>query len=313
MVPLSTVFKRRYNIDNVAILGTIYLANGFGTILGSRLIGPYADRIVKKFIRKRGYRRPEDRLHAALWGTGVITPVSCLAYGWLLWGDKGGMAPPIIMLFINGIGTQIALTPVNTYLVDAAQSRSAECIAVNNFWRYMFAAAASAFVLPMIDGIGPGWTMTIAAAASWLGFGTMLLTMWYGEKWREAVARRSGVKAEEVDGGRAPDSDEAIADADDQEEAVAEKQAAEAAKAAEGLERKRRLSGASSHSHRAEKEHGEPGLLPTVNAGRRTRATTLTRERSRRGSTSSRVSMPTVGEVLHRTASLGGASVHGGG
>lgn len=56
MVPLSTVFKRRYNINNAAILGTIYLANGFGTIVGSRLIGPYADQIVRKFIRKRGYR-----------------------------------------------------------------------------------------------------------------------------------------------------------------------------------------------------------------------------------------------------------------
>lgn len=217
------------------------------------------------------------------------------------------------MLFINGIGTQVSLTPVNTYLVDAAQKRSAEVIAVNNFWRYLLAAAASAFVLPMIDAIGLGWTMTVAAAASWLGFGTMLLTMWYGEKWREAVARKKGVKAEETDGGRAPDSEDAIADADDQEEALAEAQAAEAAKGAEGFDKKRRLSGASSHSHRAEKEHGEPGLLPTVVPKGRNRAGTLTRERSRRGSASSRASMPTVGEVLHRTASLSGASVHGGG
>ena len=59
-----------------------------------------ADRTVRRYIAKRGYRRPEDRLRAALLGSGVIMPLSCcerlpslpqpllmafqVAYGWLI-------------------------------------------------------------------------------------------------------------------------------------------------------------------------------------------------------------------------------------
>lgn len=44
----------------------------------------YADRIVKKYMEKRGYRRPEDRLKASFWGTLILMPISILIYGWLL-------------------------------------------------------------------------------------------------------------------------------------------------------------------------------------------------------------------------------------
>lgn len=44
----------------------------------------YADRIVKKYMGKRGYRRPEDRLKASFWGTLILMPISVLIYGWLL-------------------------------------------------------------------------------------------------------------------------------------------------------------------------------------------------------------------------------------
>jgi len=65
-------------------------------------------------MEKRSYRRPEDRLHASLWGAGLISPASCLLYGWLLWLDKGGLWPPLIVLVINGFGMQLSLNPMNT-------------------------------------------------------------------------------------------------------------------------------------------------------------------------------------------------------
>lgn len=192
LVPLGTIFHERYNITNAAVSGCIYLASGGGTLIGSRIIGPFADKTVKRYIEKRGYRRPEDRLRAAMWGTAIVAPVTALIYGWLMWANKGGLAPLIVLLAINGAGYQLALTPINVYLVDAAQKRSAEALAVNNFARYLCSAGASAFVLPMMNRIGPGWTMTFAAGLTWIGAVCVLVTIRWGEKWREAAAKRSG-------------------------------------------------------------------------------------------------------------------------
>lgn len=91
-----------------------------------------ADATVRKYIKKRGYRRPEDRLRAAFWSLALIMPLSAIAYGWLLQTKAGGIAPPLVMAAINGFGVMLVFTPVNTYAVDVMQKRSAEVIAVNN-------------------------------------------------------------------------------------------------------------------------------------------------------------------------------------
>jgi len=40
----------------------------------------------------------------------------------------GGMGPPLVFLFFNGVGLMQVLTPSNVYLVDASQTRSAEAV-----------------------------------------------------------------------------------------------------------------------------------------------------------------------------------------
>ncbi|ORY35815.1 major facilitator superfamily domain-containing protein [Naematelia encephala] len=267
----------RYHITNVAVAGCLYIANGGGNFIGTRIGGPWADFMVKKYIKKRGYRRPEDRLRASLVGCGIIMPVSCLAYGWLVRSGAGGMAPPIVMMAISGVGLMTTLTPVNTYIVDCMQKRSAEAIAVNNFVRYVFAAAASAFVLPMADAIGWGWTMTFAAGVSLLSFATLVLVIRYGHKWREAADKAYGVPNSAPADTIAPEN------------------------------KLHQQSTGDSHSHheREEAHHGEPGELVAAKKGVGKRPM-IERSHSRR-------SMPGVEEVLSRTVSLSGASVHGGG
>ncbi len=40
----------------------------------------------------------------------------------------GGLAAPMVLLFINGFGLMIVLNPCNTYCVDSMQQRSAEVV-----------------------------------------------------------------------------------------------------------------------------------------------------------------------------------------
>lgn len=160
LVPISVAFVSQayqtttnlqgdqYGISNIMIIGTIFLASGAGNIVGSRIAGrksherplliiAMADATVRRYIAKRGYRRPEDRLRAAVLGLGCIMPISCIAYGWLLQTRAGGIAPPIVFMFIQGLGLMLVFTPVspttsgkdraylqvNTYAVDAMSVR----------------------------------------------------------------------------------------------------------------------------------------------------------------------------------------------
>lgn len=77
--------------------------------------------------------------------------------------------------------------------------------------RYTFSAAASAFVLPMIQAIGVGWTNTFSAAMVWVAFGLILFTIKYGKQMRKFGKRWEG------------GSDQADADADADADANAEK------------------------------------------------------------------------------------------
>lgn len=76
--------KKRYNINNAAILGCLYLAPGLGNLIGSRLAGIQADKVVRTWLTKRGYRRPEDRLRACLFGSWLLMPATLIAAGWLI-------------------------------------------------------------------------------------------------------------------------------------------------------------------------------------------------------------------------------------
>ncbi|BGP35424.1 hypothetical protein JCM10296v2_007262 [Rhodotorula toruloides] len=173
----------RYNITNAAILGCFYLAQGVGNATASRYTGRYADWTLKRWLKRRGgVYVPEDRLYAALIGGGVILPCSVLALGWVL--DKGTGKV--------GLAFACVLTPSNTYCVDVMPLRSSEVIAVNNACRYIVAAAASAFVLPMINAIGVGWTNTFAAIVVWLGCGMVLLTIRFGPQMRAIGTRLEG-------------------------------------------------------------------------------------------------------------------------
>ena len=55
-----------------------------GNLIGARIAGIHADKVVRQWVEKRGYRRPEDRLRAALLGGLLVMPAALLAAGWLI-------------------------------------------------------------------------------------------------------------------------------------------------------------------------------------------------------------------------------------
>jgi hypothetical protein len=71
---------------------------------------------VKKWIVRRGYRLPQDRLNSGLITLFGVLPASILIYGWTLQERKGGMALPIIVAFFGGWGLMGSFNCLNTYV-----------------------------------------------------------------------------------------------------------------------------------------------------------------------------------------------------
>ncbi|KAL4806407.1 major facilitator superfamily domain-containing protein [Aspergillus unguis] len=164
-----TIFNPRFNLTTALVSGLFYLAPGGGFLFGSILGGRLADRAVKRYIRKRGFRLPQDRLNSGLFMLYLVLPGATLVYAWTLDQEVGGMAVPIIAGFVGGTGLMGSFNGLNTYAAEALPAHRAEVISGKYIIQYIFSAGASALVVPIINRIGVGWTFTISACMTLLG------------------------------------------------------------------------------------------------------------------------------------------------
>lgn len=192
--PIRAVLEPRFNLLSPIYSGLFYLAPGMGYLVGSLIGGPWADYTVKKYIKKRGRRIPEDRLYTVLIPLGIMYPVSTLIYGWTIEFEKGGMAVPIIFLFIGGVAQTCIFPASNAYCVDSMPELAGDAIASSYFSRYIAGAVASASVLSSINNIGIGWTCTITSFVLWLGCLCAIILIIWGEKMRINALVKYGLR-----------------------------------------------------------------------------------------------------------------------
>jgi len=106
----------------------------------------------------------------------------------------GGIALPVIMMFLQGVAQLFCFPSLNTYCLDVMQQHSAEVIAGNYMIRYLFGAAGTATVLPAVQKIGVGWFSTISALFMVVsGLSTITAIAW-GNEWREAIDTKRRAK-----------------------------------------------------------------------------------------------------------------------
>jgi MFS family permease len=189
LTPIRYVINPRFGITSPALSGLFNLAPGFGYLVGTFVGGRFADYEVRKWMRIRGKRVPEDRLRSAIWVLLLVLPGSALVYGWSIDQRKGGIAVPVIAMFFNGIAQLVLFTCVNTYCVDCLQGRATEVVGANYAIRYIFAAAASAAILPLIETVGVGWANTISAALLVMSGVFTIIVVKFGERWRLDIDR----------------------------------------------------------------------------------------------------------------------------
>ncbi|KAJ5493165.1 hypothetical protein N7539_001911 [Penicillium diatomitis] len=199
LTPIRYVLNPRFNLTSPIQSGLFYIAPGCGYLMGTFVGGRWADHVVKKWIRKRsGARVPEDRLKSCLLFITLLIPGCILVYGWTVEKAVGGIPVPVLVMFLQGVGQLFCFPSLNTYCLDVMQStgRSAEVVAGNYMFRYVFAALGSGTVLPAVQAIGVGWFSTISACFLVISGLCVWATTIFGSSWREKVDERSRRKKE---------------------------------------------------------------------------------------------------------------------
>ena len=128
LTPIRYVLNPRFGLTSPLQSGLFYIAPGIGYLVGTFFGGRWADHVVKKWIRIRGERVPEDRLRSCLIALGVVIPACMLIYGWSVEKAKGGVALPVICMFVQGVAQLFCFPSLNTYCLDVMQKRSAEVV-----------------------------------------------------------------------------------------------------------------------------------------------------------------------------------------
>ena len=192
LTPIRYVLNPRFHLTSPIQSGLFYIAPGCGYLLGTFFGGRYADHIVKKWIRKKGRRVPEDRLRSCVVAMGAVIPGCMLIYGWSVDRAVGGIPLPVLAMFVQGIAQLFCFPSLNTYCLDVMQAKgkSAEVVAGNYMIRYVFAAAGSAACLPAIEVVGVGWFSTISAGFLLLSAASVWAVTIWGEGWRKRVDGR---------------------------------------------------------------------------------------------------------------------------
>ena len=192
LTPIRYVLNPRFHLTSPIQSGLFYIAPGCGYLLGTFFGGRWADHIVKKHIRRKGRRVPEDRLRSCYAFVGGVVPACMLVYGWSVDKQVGGVPLPVAAMFVQGVAQLFCFPSLNTYCLDVMQSkgRSAEVVAGNYMIRYAFAAGGSAVCLPAIEAIGVGWFSTISAGFLIVSAAGVWATTVWGEGWRKAVDKR---------------------------------------------------------------------------------------------------------------------------
>lgn len=104
LTPIRYVLNPRFGLTTPLQGALFYVAPGAGYLLGTFFGGRWADHIVKKYIRKRGRRIPEDRLNSCITAMGIVIPGCMLIYGWSIEKRVGGIPLPVICMFVQGVG-----------------------------------------------------------------------------------------------------------------------------------------------------------------------------------------------------------------
>lgn len=188
---MSTLFKRTYGLSEIHI-GLAFIANGVGCMTGTLTTGKILDidyRRMKNTYTGSEEAFPLERARLrTVWLWSGLQCAAVLVFGWTL-DERVHMSVPIICTFVVGWAATSIISVVSTFMVDVFPKQGASATAALNLARCLLGAGGTAAVLPIVDGIGVGWTFTLQVGIMLVSLSLVWMQMRYGSKRR---LRREG-------------------------------------------------------------------------------------------------------------------------
>jgi hypothetical protein len=213
---LPSQFHQHYGLDDLQV-SLIFLPFGVGSLLSALTTGRVIDWNYRRHARRLGvsvdrtkqadladFPIERARLEIAIPSV-LIGACGLLCYGWLI-QIHATIAAPCVFLFMVGYSITAGFNCMAILLIDMYPGKPATATAANNLVRCWMGAGSAAASVPLINRVGLGWTVTIAAGI-WLGFTPVLwVIMVKGPGWRRE-ARLANEKRREKDRVRVEERD----------------------------------------------------------------------------------------------------------
>lgn len=204
MTDASSEFTSKYGYNEIEV-ALLFIPLGVGGIVSILTTGKLVDKAYRRHAANMGIELEQNRIQdlsnfpierARLMVSipiFVLIGAFTIAYGWIM-SSKVSIAGPVIVLFILGYGMIAVYQVLSVLLVDLHPGQAATASAANNLMRCELGAAFAAFISPMINGIGTGWSYTILALIIIITVPPLLLCIRYGISWRRNKAEKAARK-----------------------------------------------------------------------------------------------------------------------
>lgn len=205
---MPSQFGGRYGLNEIEV-GLLYLPLAFGSIVAATVVGPllgwnyrrHCAKLGLPFDRTRQLDLSEFPIERARLEVGIVliglAGIALVAWGWAV-DAHAHLAVPVIISSILCVGMIGFNNAISVLLVDIHPGKAGTATAANNLTRCLLGAAVTALVVPMINGIGIGWTFVILGGLNILCLPLVWLVMTKGMKWRTELRQKQARTSQET-------------------------------------------------------------------------------------------------------------------
>ena len=197
---LPSQFEEIYGFNDIQI-ALCFIPVGGGALVAVFTQGRMADYNYKRYATRLGNpvvkTKQQDltnfpieraRLEIAL-PMLLLEATSIITYSWVT-KFATNLSGPLILLFVISYSSCAAFTTMSILVVDVYPEKAGQATAANNLCRCWVGAGFTAAILPMINAMGRGWSLTLVGLLCLACAPILVVVMILGPHWRRERGSR---------------------------------------------------------------------------------------------------------------------------
>ena len=204
---LPSQFEEIYGFNDIQI-ALCFIPVGGGSLVAVFTQGRMADYNYKRYATRLGNlvvkTKQQDltdfpieraRLEIAL-PMLLLEAASIIAYAWVT-NFATNLSGPLILLFVISYSSCAAFTTMSILIVDVYPEKAGQATAANNLCRCWLGAGFTAAIVPMINAMGRGWSLTLVGLLCLACAPILLVVIVLGPHWRRERGSREKDREDE--------------------------------------------------------------------------------------------------------------------